>query len=407
MSSSSSNTTVENIIASFPKSPTKIDGKPTYESLKELKDVLIENAASIESTRGGGNHGLLGLVVTPAEYATDVDANHPFDRPANPGLGPVFPNNATQHQIAQLNRQYTNAKEEYNLVNTVEKALRKQITDNVEDLYLNSMHNRLTGYANVPVATMLTNLFNMYAQIDNLAMSDVEDNIRKAWDPSTPIETLYRQIQTNCDLADMANQPFSAAQKLNFAYTAVFKTGMYFDACKDWDDKPAADKTWNNFKLHFKAEQTRLDRQQRTTQQGGYHSANAAIANQAAETIAQIIASANAERAAERAALLEISNHQANATTAAGAKHDESMLQMQKMILELQKQVASLTQKKPNQPGKQHDPLDPKGYCWTHGYRVSTSHNSAACNNPAPGHQKNATRANIMGGSEKNKPADA
>jgi hypothetical protein len=188
-------------------------------------------------------------------------------------------------KIAQLNHQYTNAKDEYQLINTVEKALRKQITDSVDDLYLSSMHNHLTGYANVPVATMLTNLFNNYAQIDNLAMDDVETNIRKQWNPNTPIESMHKQIQTNCDIAKMANQPYSAAQKLSFAYTLVFKTGMYFEACKEWDAKPTADKTWANFKLHFKEEQTRLDRQQRTTQQGGYHSANAALAAQAAESV--------------------------------------------------------------------------------------------------------------------------
>jgi hypothetical protein len=84
--------------------------------------------------RGGRNHGLLGLVVTPAEYAADVNPANPFVHPVNPGLGPVFPANTTQHQIAQLNHQYSNAKDEYILVNTVKKALGKQITDSIEDV---------------------------------------------------------------------------------------------------------------------------------------------------------------------------------------------------------------------------------------------------------------------------------
>jgi hypothetical protein len=363
---SSSNITVENIISSFPKSPTKIDGKPTYQTLKDLKQgTLIENAASIDLACSGRNHGLLGLVVTATKYIADVDPAHPFVRPVNPGLGPDIPAAATQHQIAQLNHQYTNAKDEYQLVNTVKKVLRKQITNSVDDLYLSSMHNRLTGYANIPVATMLMNLFTNYAQIDNLAMDDVKTNIRKQWDPNTPIESMYKQIQTNCDIAEMANQLYSAAQKLSFAYTLVFKTGLYFDACKEWDAKPAANKTWGNFKLHFKEEQTRLDRQQRTTQQGGYHSANATLAAQAAESVAQIITSANAEHAAKCAALLEISNQQANAATAAGSKYEEKMLEMQSMILELQKQVASFAKQKPPAQTRQHctnKPLDPNGW---------------------------------------------
>ena len=49
-------------------------------------------------------------------------------------------------------------------------------------------------------------------------------------------------------------------------------------------------------------------------------------------------------------------------------------------------------------------PIDPKGYCWSHGYRVSTAHNSRTCNNTIQGHQKYATRNKPMGGSTKNKP---
>ena len=45
-------------------------------------------------------------------------------------------------------------------------------------------------------------------------------------------------------------------------------------------------------------------------------------------------------------------------------------------------------------------------YCWTHGYRVGNKHNSATCQNKAPGHQDNATCENTMGGSKANKPTN-
>jgi hypothetical protein len=37
-------------------------------------------------------------------------------------------------------------------------------------------------------------------------------------------------------------------------------------------------------------------------------------------------------------------------------------------------------------------------------YKVGNKHNSMTCRNPAPGHCKEATRANTMGGSQANKP---
>ena len=40
-------------------------------------------------------------------------------------------------------------------------------------------------------------------------------------------------------------------------------------------------------------------------------------------------------------------------------------------------------------------------YCWSHGYAVSAQHNSAMCEDQAPGHQTQATRQNTMGGNPK------
>ena len=48
-------------------------------------------------------------------------------------------------------------------------------------------------------------------------------------------------------------------------------------------------------------------------------------------------------------------------------------------------------------------PIDPGGYCLSHGYFVSTVHNGRTCDNTLPGHQKYATRNKPMGGSTKKK----
>ena len=48
-------------------------------------------------------------------------------------------------------------------------------------------------------------------------------------------------------------------------------------------------------------------------------------------------------------------------------------------------------------------PFDSKGYCWTHGYRVHFDHNSPNCKYKRDGHIVCATRANNMGGSQRNK----
>ena len=61
-------------------------------------------------------------------------------------------------------------------------------------------------------------------------------------------------------------------------------------------------------------------------------------------------------------------------------------------------------QQRQHNPSRNFTPLDPDGYCWSHGYHVSKGHNGPFCYNTLPGHQHAATRADPMGGSTKNKP---
>jgi hypothetical protein len=42
-------------------------------------------------------------------------------------------------------------------------------------------------------------------------------------------------------------------------------------------------------------------------------------------------------------------------------------------------------------------------FCWSHGYKVARSHTSQTCMYPKEGHQSEATKNNIMGGSQVNR----
>jgi hypothetical protein len=43
-----------------------------------------------------------------------------------------------------------------------------------------------------------------------------------------------------------------------------------------------------------------------------------------------------------------------------------------------------------------------RNYCWTHGYKVGSTHTRLTCKLPKPGHKMEATRADNMGGSQAN-----
>ena len=78
---------------------TSITEEPTFESLTRLKNELKANALSVPSTLGGGNHVMLGMVLTPAEFA--LVSNTPFVRQQYPG--PLnFPTGTTAIQSKTL-----------------------------------------------------------------------------------------------------------------------------------------------------------------------------------------------------------------------------------------------------------------------------------------------------------------
>ena len=98
MTSNNSDQDYKNNCFEYPEL-TKIHGEPTTGTLLTLRNEVKANAQTVNTVLGGGAHGHLGLVCTPAVYAT-IQGTAPYVRPANPGALALQPN-ATQYQIAQ------------------------------------------------------------------------------------------------------------------------------------------------------------------------------------------------------------------------------------------------------------------------------------------------------------------
>jgi hypothetical protein len=60
--------------------------------------------------------------------------------------------------------------------------------------------------------------------------------------PNQPIETLFQQIQDARAFAVAGGQPYGAAMIVNVAYTLVFNTVLFPDACRDWQSRVIAGK---------------------------------------------------------------------------------------------------------------------------------------------------------------------
>jgi hypothetical protein len=64
---------------------------------------------------------------------------------------------------------------------------------------------------------------------------------------------------------------------VNVAYTLIFNTGLFPDACRAWQSRAISEKTWAQFKIDFAAAHSEFWLTNQTAQQSGFHSANMMI----------------------------------------------------------------------------------------------------------------------------------
>ena len=87
---------------------TRIIGEPMTTALLTLKNEVKANAQAVHTALGGSEHGHLGLVCSPATYATLVPGNTPYIKQYNPGRL-IIEGIETQYQIAQRRDEHSEA----------------------------------------------------------------------------------------------------------------------------------------------------------------------------------------------------------------------------------------------------------------------------------------------------------
>jgi hypothetical protein len=89
------------------------------------------------------------------------------------------------------------------------------------------------------------------------------------------VETIFKKIQDCADYSEAGSVPIGPSQQINVEYAKIFATGKFMSACRHWNEKPAAEKTWTHFKSHFAAAH-RQHKQMKgeTAAHAGFYSAN-------------------------------------------------------------------------------------------------------------------------------------
>jgi hypothetical protein len=413
---------VDGTTADFPHPDLpKIHGEPNRDSLIEIHGLLCENASSVTTNQGGGNHGHLALMLSAKAY--NEQTKHDFIPPPNPGDAPAIATageNRAQEQ-AGLDEIFKRATRLYDRYNTTDKALKKQIESAVERPYLAELRDQLTGFSQVTALALMSHLYDNYGLIDDVDLETNQVTMMKPYDPETPLANLVDQLQRGRNFANIGDQGLTDGMLISKGITLLSNTAVFNDDIKDWNRQDSKDKTWANFKTHFQRAHRERRKAVTTAGQGGY---NASVHNVYGynATVNNVYGNADdeAHRALQQAAADSLSTiaggmadnqtnltelSQANAVlTASNTTMAAQMAQLMSGMQLLQTQMAQNTAgnggKGSTGNGRRNNPNPlPWAYCWSHG---KCKHTGAVCQKKKEGHKDAATMENKMGGSTYN-----
>jgi hypothetical protein len=221
------------------------------------------------------------------------------------------------------------------------------------------------------------------------------ERLNTPYDPNQLIETLFQQIQDARAFTVAGGQPYDAAMIVNVAYTLVFNTGLFPNACRAWQSRAIAAKTWARFKIDVATALREFRLTNQTAQKYGFHRANMMIEqarDDSMQETAEAIAQLATATATDRGTVATI--------TTTNAKLANQLETAHAIIAQFKSEIAILKIKiQPVWQGQRPTrTTNNDSYWWSHGYQVTKSHTSATCNVRKPGNQEGATKINTMGG---------
>jgi hypothetical protein len=430
---------------------TKIHGEPTSESLFKLRNELKANAQAVYSNLSDGAHGHLALVLSAHTYGLLTAV--PFVRPVHPGTLAI-PDQTTAAMTTVMKEEHHEQVRLFREVQGVEKALIQQIVRAVEPPYLIALRDRNSNSLMGTAHSILDHLQQVYGRISPQMLDTREQELKDlTYNPKNPIDTVFNAVDDLADFARLGNQPLTDRQVISKAYIIINKTRRFKSSINEWNRKPHADQTWENFKIHFRqAHQEFRETTDITIEESELET------NQA-NFVQRVIAGLRAADAEEADGdpSANLIQEMANSATRAEASQQQLATQLQEVTQTLANLQARVQQQPPpfqpqppmyqnNQPPPfqpqyvpqqyqqgynphyQHQGRGRQGYqgrgrgrhrgrgrsanrarntsmyCWSHG---ACGHTSATCFYKQQGHQDSATFQNTQGGSTNNCPPPA
>jgi hypothetical protein len=226
-----------------------------------LHSELYENAASVRTRYGGGQHGLLGMLMPAEEYA-ELSPDAAFaieeDGPDIPELDGDDPE--------ELRRLYELHLADYNRALQFRLQIKNLMLAAIPRKYIARLRHPRLQFTNVDPADILEHMVSTYGKI---RPRDLERNlleIAKPWNPDDDIETVFNHGDLCREIAEEGGNPISDTSYVLILIKIFRESGVFPMEIREWNRRAEEDRTVDDC-IEFFTEANN-DRMDETLQRG-------------------------------------------------------------------------------------------------------------------------------------------
>jgi hypothetical protein len=244
---------------------TKIHGQPTSHDLTILEKELIAILAGIPTALGGGNFGHVGVIMETTAYSTMTEGTA-FENPANPGVYPAgLAANAAATVRARAEAEHKELISQFETFEGVRQGVKDLILEAVDNEYLIEIEHETLGFLNQTPRQILNHLLARGGALDFADTKDLLAERDGEWSVSENPQLYFNRVEKAMKGLLRNGITSDPNERRDVALFFFKSTGEFDAAVREWEAKPAADKTWTNIKTFISTEYARENKQNKLT----------------------------------------------------------------------------------------------------------------------------------------------
>ena len=247
------------------ESVTKIHGQPTSNNLTILEKGLIAILAGIPTALGGRNFGHVGVIMEAAAYST-MTGGTAFANPANPGVYPAgLAANAAATVRARAEAEHKELITQFETFEGVRQGVKDLILEAVDNEYLIEIEHETLGFLNQTPRQMLDHLLARGGALDFADTKELLTERAGEWNASKNPQLYFNRVEKAMKGLLRNGITSDPNERRDIALFYLKTTGEFDAAVREWEAKPAADKTWANIKTFISTEYAKENKQNKLT----------------------------------------------------------------------------------------------------------------------------------------------